>query len=137
VDADLDAILQMLEQDSFSFRPAAREKFAKAFAEVTAHPDSELMVATLAGEVVATFQLNFIPGVVHGWRAQLEAVRVRHDLRNQRIGTRLIEWVVARARQRGCRLVQLTTNAARNDAQRFYHRLGFAPSHVGMKLYLE
>jgi hypothetical protein len=65
VQADLDAILQMLERDSFSFRPAAREKFAQAFSEVAAHPDSELMVVTLAGEVVATFQLNFIPGLSH------------------------------------------------------------------------
>jgi GNAT superfamily N-acetyltransferase len=137
LEADLGAILQMLERDSFSFRPAAREKFAKAFSEVAAHPDSELMVVTLAGEVVATFQLNFIPGLSHAWRAQLESVRVRHDLRNHRIGTRLMEWVIARARERGCRLVQLTTNAARKDAQRFYQRLGFKPSHIGMKLYLE
>jgi GNAT superfamily N-acetyltransferase len=137
VNADLDAILQMLERDSFSFRPAAREKFARNFAEIAAHPDHKLMVATLGDEVVATFQLSFIPGLSHGWRAQLEAVRVRHDMRNQRIGTRLIEWVIARARERGCRLVQLTTNAARKDAQRFYQRLGFKPTHIGMKLHLE
>jgi hypothetical protein len=37
---------------------------------------------------------------------------------------------------RGCRLVQLTTNQARTDAQRFYARLGFAPSHLGFKLSL-
>ena len=47
-----------------------------------------------------------------------------------------MEWVLARARERGCRLVQLTTNAARTDARRFYERLGFQASHIGMKLYL-
>ena len=66
----------------------------------------------------------------------MEAVRVRDDIRNQRIGTRMIEWVIQRARDRHCRLVQLTTNKVRVDAQRFYQRLGFIPSHVGMKLIL-
>jgi GNAT superfamily N-acetyltransferase len=47
-----------------------------------------------------------------------------------------MEWVIARARERGCKLVQLTTNVARLDAQRFYRRLGFEPSHVGMKFKL-
>ena len=47
-----------------------------------------------------------------------------------------MEWVIERARERNCRLVQLTTNRARVDAQRFYEQLGFTPSHVGMKLHL-
>ncbi len=32
------------------------------------------------------------------------------------------------------RLVELLTHNSRVDAQRFYRRLGFAPSHVGMTL---
>jgi hypothetical protein len=32
--------------------------------------------------------------------------------------------------------VQLTSNKARNDAHRFYARLGFAQSHEGFKLLL-
>ena len=70
------------------------------------------------------------------WRALVEAVRVRDDIRNQRISTRLMEWVIQRARDRQCRLIQLTTNKVRVDAHRFYQRLGFIPSHVGMKLML-
>ena len=45
-------------------------------------------------------------------------------------------WAIDRAGQEGCRLVQLTTHAARVDAYRFYERLGFVASHVGMKLKL-
>jgi GNAT superfamily N-acetyltransferase len=44
---------------------------------------------------------------------------------------------VERARAAGCRLIQLTTDRARADAHRFYERLGFVPSHVGMKLALD
>jgi GNAT superfamily N-acetyltransferase len=39
-----------------------------------------------------------------------------------------------RAREQGCGLVQLTTDRARGDAHRFYERLGFEASHLGMKL---
>jgi GNAT superfamily N-acetyltransferase len=82
--------------------------------------------------------LTLLPGLAHdgAWRAQVEAVRVRSGLRNQRIGTRLMEWAVARARARGCWVMQLTSNKARVDAHRFYERLGFKLSHVGMKLEL-
>jgi GNAT superfamily N-acetyltransferase len=43
-------------------------------------------------------------------------------------------WVIEQARQRGCGLVQLTTDKARLDAHRFYSRLGFVASHEGLKL---
>ena len=29
--------------------------------------------------------------------------------------------------------MQLTSNASREDAHRFYERLGYAPSHIGFK----
>jgi len=48
----------------------------------------------------------------------------------------MIEWAIARCRDRGCRMVQLSTHRSRNRAHAFYERLGFEPSHVGMKLHL-
>lgn len=48
----------------------------------------------------------------------------------------MVEWAIEEARRRGCRLVQLTTNREREDARRFYERLGFQPTHIGMKLVL-
>lgn len=109
-----------------------------AFAAITAHPDSELLVATLEGEVIGTFQLTFLPGLSSdgAWRAQVEAVRVRDDLRSRGIGAQMIEWAITRAREHNCWMIQLTSNRARIDAHRFYERLGFKASHVGMKLYL-
>jgi GNAT superfamily N-acetyltransferase len=38
-----------------------------------------------------------------------------------------------RARAEGCGLIQLTTDAKRLAAHRFYERIGYAPSHIGMK----
>jgi GNAT superfamily N-acetyltransferase len=140
--ADLDTVLAMIQRDSFGYQredPARRADYVKAFEDIEASPNDELIVATRGGEVVGTLQLTFIPGLSYrgGWRVQVEAVRVRDDLRSLGIGTQLMEWVFAQARERGCRLVQLTTNVARKDAQRFYQRLGFTPSHVGMKLIID
>jgi hypothetical protein len=42
-----------------------------------------------------------------------------------------------RARELGCKLVQLTTDKSRVDAHRFYERLGFEPTHIGMKRAIE
>jgi len=138
---DLDAILAMLQRDSFTYQvenPGERDQYVRAFEEISRDQNNELIVAERDGEIVGTLQLTFIPGLTYrgGWRAQVEAVRVRQDLRNLQIGTRLMEWVIKRSRERGCRIVQLTTNVARIDAQRFYKRLGFEASHVGMKLTL-
>ena len=138
---DVPSIVQMLQRDSVSTHSdetGTLEQQLKAFDEISSHPDNELIVATLGDEIVGTLQLTFIPGMSYqgAWRALVEAVRVRDDIRNQRIGTRMMEWVIQRARDRQCRLVQLTTNQVRVDAQRFYLRLGFSPSHVGMKLML-
>lgn len=95
-----------------------------------------LVVATAAEEVVATLQLTFIPGLSRrgAWRAQIEAVRVASDHRRSGLGAAMMTWAVDQARERGCRVVQLTTDKSRVDAHRFYDRLGFVASHEGYKL---
>ena len=139
--SELAVVVAMLARDSMGggvVSDVVTEAHARAFDIMSAHPDNDVIVVLLDGEIVATLQLTFIPGLGYdgAWRAQVEGVRVRSDLRNRRIGTQLMEWVFERARERGCRLVQLTSNVARTDARRFYERLGFQAGHVGMKLFL-
>jgi GNAT superfamily N-acetyltransferase len=138
--ADLPTILALLADDAiarsrtgYSVEPTPAVR--AAFDEISAAPDNELIVGELAGEVIATLQLTYIPGLSRGGlrRALVEAVRVRADLRGQRIGEQLMEDAMARARARGCGLMQLTTDKRRTDAHRFYARLGFEASHEGMK----
>jgi GNAT superfamily N-acetyltransferase len=113
--------------------------YERAFAAIDADPAQLLVaVADAHGEVVGTLQRMFIPGLARrgGLRAQIEAVRVREDLRGQGLGHELFAWAVAEARRRGCTLVQLTCDKRRDDAHRFYGRLGFVASHEGFKLQL-
>jgi GNAT superfamily N-acetyltransferase len=48
----------------------------------------------------------------------------------------MMQWAIHHARERGCSLIQLTTDKSRHAAHRFYERLGFVASHEGMKLTL-
>ena len=140
---DVPAIVRLLADDPLG---AKRERFADplpesyrlAFDAIDADPNNELVVACLDGQVVGVLQLTFIPYLTYqgGWRALIEAVRVDSKLRSKGVGKTLFQWAIERARERGCHLVQLTTDKGRADAKRFYEGLGFAASHEGMKLHL-
>lgn len=135
---DVPAIAALLADDPLG---ATRERpgdprYAAAFAAIAADPNQVLAVAEADGAVVGTLQLTFTPGLsrLGALRATIEGVRVRADQRGSGLGQRMVEWAVERARERSAALVQLTTDRSRPDAHRFYERLGFTPSHVGMKL---
>jgi GNAT superfamily N-acetyltransferase len=139
--ADLPAVVALLADDVLG---AARESpddpgpYEAAFAEIDRDPQQLLIVADRAGEIVGTAQLTFLPGLSHrgATRAQIEAVRIGSAARGSGLGRTLIGWCVQRARERGCTMVQLTSDATRTDAHRFYEQLGFRPTHVGFKLAL-
>ena len=142
--ADVPALVRLLADDELgATRDGAvdegdLEPYRRAYAAVDADPAHLLVVATDGGAVVATCQLSVLPGLARrgALRAQVEAVRVAATHRSTGAGTAVLTWAVDEARRRGCALVQLTTDARRTDAQRFYERLGFTPSHVGFKLLL-
>ena len=112
--------------------------YQRAFRAIDDDPAQLLVVAEVSQEVVATMQLSFIPGLARrgALRAQIEAVRVSAAYRGGGLGAAMFSWAIDEARQRGCALVQLTTDKSRTAAHRFYERLGFVASHEGMKLAL-
>jgi ribosomal protein S18 acetylase RimI-like enzyme len=138
---DIAVIVAMLADDPLG---SARETpddlapYETAFALVDDNPNQELVVVERDGQVVGTAQVSFMAGLSHRgmWRAEIEAVRVRTDQRSSGIGAALIRHCIDRAQARGCGLIQLTSNAQRTEARRFYERLGFTASHTGFKLNL-
>ncbi|MFE0178134.1 GNAT family N-acetyltransferase [Streptomyces sp. NPDC059002] len=138
---DLPAIVGMLADDPLG---AARESpddltpYVAAYERLADDPNQHMVVAVREGRVVGTLQLTIIPGLSRkgAIRSIIEAVRVHADERGSGLGTRFIEWAVEESRRQGCQLVQLTSDATRTDAHRFYERLGFTASHVGFKLQL-
>ena len=137
---DVSAIVGLLADDTFG---ASREQptnplpqaYWDAFDAISAQGGNELLVAEANGEVVGCLQLTVIPGLsrMGALRGQIEGVRVSSKHRGHRIGETLVEAAADRARTLGCVLVQLTTDRRRLDAHRFYERLGFESTHIGMK----
>ncbi|EPH40462.1 GNAT family N-acetyltransferase [Streptomyces aurantiacus] len=138
---DIPAIVAMLADDPLGAQRESLDDlspYLPAFERLAADPNQHLVVAVREGRVVGTLQLTIVPGLSRkgATRSIIEAVRVHADERGSGLGTRFIEWAVDESRRQGCQLVQLTSDATRTDAHRFYERLGFTASHVGFKMQL-
>jgi len=142
--ADLPSIVRMLADDNLGsqrerYETPLPESYYLAFEQINRDPNHELIVAEQNGEVIGTLHLIFLPSISFQGRlrAQIESVRVDKRFQGQGIGSEMMKWSMERARQRGAHVVQLTTHKSREDAHRFYERLGFKGSHLGMKLSLK
>jgi GNAT superfamily N-acetyltransferase len=138
---DVPAIVGLLADDALGAKRERLEEplpdsYYRAFDAMAAQTGNEMIVGETGGRVVACLQLSITHGLARQGRvrATIEAVRIASDLRGQGLGERLVSVAIERARAAGAGLVQLTTDNSRKDAHRFYERLGFKASHVGMKL---
>ena len=142
--ADLPAIVRLLADDVLgqtreSPGDVIPEAYFTAFEAIEKDPNNTVVVAEIDGAIAGTLQLTYIPGLTYtgGERAQIEGVRVASEHRGRGVGQLLIRWAIDQARARGCRVVQLTTDRQRPDSIRFYQKIGFRPSHMGMKYHLK
>lgn len=140
---DLERIVEMLADDVLGSKRERNERplpdsYIKAFQAITADPNNELLVACRGDEVIGVQQITFTPYITYqgGWRATIEGVRTSSSERGKGLGTELIRFGIQRAKERGCHVVQLTTDKKREDALRFYESLGFKASHDGLKMHL-
>ena len=139
---DVGVIVTMLADDALG---SARERledplppsYFRAFEALANASHIQLVVAEDSdGAVVGCLQLCILPGLSSqgASRGLIEDVRVATHCRSRGIGEQMVQWAIAEARAKGCKLVELFTHNTRVDAQRFYERLGFARSHVGMTI---
>jgi ribosomal protein S18 acetylase RimI-like enzyme len=139
---DVGAMVRMLADDPLG---SARERiedplppsYFRAFEAVEHASHIQLMVAEDGdGTVVGCLQLCVLPGISSqgASRGLIEDVRVASHCRSLGIGGQMLQWAIAESRAKGCKLVELLTHHTRVDAQRFYTRLGFQSSHIGMTL---
>ncbi|NUS41233.1 MAG: GNAT family N-acetyltransferase [Terrabacter sp.] len=139
---DVPAIVALLADDALGAGredPTDMQVYDTAYDRVVADPGQHLVVAERHGAVVGTLQLSLVPGLSRrgATRTIIEGVRVARGERGSGLGTELVTWAVEESRRLGAVLVQLTSDASRTDARRFYERLGFVASHVGFKLPLD
>ena len=141
---DLSEIVRMLADDFLGtqrerYEEPLSESYIKAFREIEADTNNELIVAESECSVVGTLQLTFTPSISFqgSRRATVESVRVDEKYRGRGLGRNMMLWAIERAKEKGCVSMQLTTNLERRDAHRFYEHLGFIGTHLGMKLKLK
>ena len=118
--------------------PQALPAYLAAFEQMASDRNQLPVVLELEGQIAGYFQLTFIPGLSRRgmWRGLIESVRIAKARRGAKLGEAMMLFAIEECRGRGCGLVQLTTDKTRDDAHRFYERLGFSATHDGMKLTL-
>ncbi|MDH5433557.1 MAG: GNAT family N-acetyltransferase [Gammaproteobacteria bacterium] len=140
---DLEVLVSLLANDQLgSTREDAslplNDSYTSAFNSIDSDPNNQLVVVELNNALVGMLQLTFIPYLTHtgSWRCLIEGVRIHQDFRGRGFGEQMFEYAISRAKEKGCKLVQLTSDKRRPDAIRFYEKLGFKASHEGFKLKL-
>lgn len=143
IETDLYDLVKMLADD---FLGRTREnltcpldsRYRMAFDRIREDPNNELIVFEVDGITAGMLQLTFIPYLTHlgSWRCMIEGVRVHSRYRRRGLGEIALRWAIERAKEKGCRMVQLTSNKKRKEALHFYERLGFTATHEGFKMQL-
>ncbi len=141
---DLSEIVRMMSDDFWGatrecYENPLPESYLEAFRKIDEDKNNELIVVEKDGEIIGTLQITFTPSISFqgGIRATIESVRIDEKYRGKGIGGELMKWAIERAKNENCIFVQLTTNNERTDSHRFYQRLGFEGTHLGMKLKLK
>ena len=133
---DLPAVVKLLSEDELGsqrerYEEPLPEAYYIAFEQIQRDANHELIVAEADGQVIGTLHLMFLPSISFqgGLRAQVESVRVEVSQRGHGLGSEMMKWTIERVKTRGAHVVQLTTHKSREDAHRFYERLGFKGTH--------
>ena len=141
--ADLGVVVGLLADDELGQSREDKAKvvhadYLRAFEHIDSDVNQYAAIFEINGEIIGCLQVTFIPGLSRrgSLRGQIEGVRISHGFRGQGYGTKMIAWAIKKCRDRGCRMVQLTSDKKRENAIQFYEKLGFVKSHEGFKLTL-
>ncbi len=116
---DVFDIVRLLADDPLGakrerFKTPLPQRYCDAFGAIDRDDNHELAVMEDNGELIGTLQLTILPYLTYEGSTR-----------------GLIEWAIGRCRERGCRVVQLTTDKTRAGAVEFYQKLGFKATHEG------
>lgn len=119
------ALICELKQHEFD-----RHAFNVGFAANLADPNLCYQLALLEGRVVGMISLHMQFHLHHvNWIGEIQELVVMPQARSAGVGSQLLAWAEAKAREAGAEMTELSTNASRLDAHRFYLREGYAQSH--------
>ncbi len=140
---DLGVVIGLLEDDEIGQCRETKANvipadYIRAFEQINSDANQYAVIFEINGEPIGCLQITFIPGLsrLGSLRGQIEGVRFSRDFRGKGYGSEMIAWAITKCLDRGCRVLQLTSDKTRENAIQFYEGLGFVRSHEGFKLTL-
>ncbi len=103
----------------------------KIFEKINSNPDHLIVVAELDGKIVGTTTLLIEPKFIHrgGFVGHIEDVVVDKNFERQKIGEKIMKYILEFAKSRGCYKTILDCT---DDVKPFYEKLGF--KHIANEL---
>jgi ribosomal protein S18 acetylase RimI-like enzyme len=129
--AIVDAVSRLVPQLSSSSPPPTTAELG----DVVASPATDLFIALDDGGGVVGMATLATFRIPTGMRAWIEDVVVDDAGRGHGVGTALTEAMLDRARDLGCRTVDLTSRPSREAANRLYQRAGFVARETNVYRY--
>jgi GNAT superfamily N-acetyltransferase len=112
----------------------------QAFADITALPGCEVIVAEEEGRVIGTLTLMIVPNLSHNGKPWIivENVVVDNKYRRTGAGKLLMEYIKEKALATGCCKIQLMSDKRRTEeAHKFYKAIGYNATAEGFRMYFD
>jgi GNAT superfamily N-acetyltransferase len=124
---DLPAVLGLiclLESDGRVLDAVSAQQI---FARFQSYPNYTLYVASIGSEIIGTFALLIMDNLAHlgAPSAILEDMVVKTSYQGKGVGRAMITFALQVCRSAGCYKLVLSSSLRREDAHRFYQKLGF------------
>jgi ribosomal protein S18 acetylase RimI-like enzyme len=119
--AMMDAVERLVPQLSRSNPPPSEAELG----EIVASPATDLFIALSDDGTIVGMSTLVTFRIPTGMRAWIEDVVVDESARGTGVGQALTDAMIARARERSCVTVDLTSRPSREAANRLYQRAGF------------
>ncbi len=101
-----------------------RNKADEIFEKINSNPDHIVVIAEVDGKIVGTTTLLIEPKFIHkgGLVGHIEDVVVDKNFQGQKIGEKIMKYLLEFAKNRGCYKTILDST---DDVKPFYEKLGF------------
>ncbi len=126
IETDLPKIIELL-QDMDGEEGLAPDEYLRMWNKINEYPYYKVFVVEDRKLIMGICSLIIIDNLGHkGARlAVAENMIVNQDFRGQGVGSQLMQFVMARAKEEECYKLMLSSNKKRRLAHRFYEQLGF------------
>jgi ribosomal protein S18 acetylase RimI-like enzyme len=129
--AIVDAVERLVPQLSSSSPPPSIEELG----EVVASPATDLFIALDDDGTILGMSTLVAFRIPTGMRAWIEDVTVDEAGRRRGVGSALTRAMLDRARELGCKTVELTSRPSREGANLLYRKLGFVARETNVYRY--